>query len=152
MPLPEFVSFYASSTTTPALTTSYAVAPKFADLSASTVGVQGLGRTSTQTFLATVTAAALSSMTGITLKVQVSQDGANPTTADAGNWTDIEITNLADGTTAVEHTIAVAAGATAAATLGTTNASNAPYARVLVKSTGANAGAGDSARVTTRAH
>jgi hypothetical protein len=147
----EFVSFYATSATTPALTTSYAVAPKYADLSTSTVGVQGIGATSTQTFMATVTAALGSSMTGITLKVQVSEGGASATTAAATNWTDIEITNLATGTNSVEHTVSVSAGATATATFGTTNASNAPYCRVLVKSVGANASANESAKVTARA-
>lgn len=140
-----------SSTTTPALTTSYAVRPvrlaSDGSLTASTMPVadQGIGATEAQTFFVRVARANAGTLTGATFKLQVSYDGANSTTATAANWTDVQIANLADGSIAVEHTLSPAAGATAHGAFGTTGARNAPYARLLVRSTGGNAGAGESA-------
>lgn len=143
----SYLSASLSSTTTPALTTSYAVRPAYSTGAVMDVAKQSIGRTSTQTFFASVTQTVPGTMTGITLKVQVSFDGANSTTATAANWTDILITNIADGTTAIEHSITGVDGATACATYGTESGRNAPYMRVLVKSIGAAAATGESATV-----
>lgn len=147
MALATFTVAALSSTTTPALTTAYASRPTYADgVTVESSASQGFGRSLTQTFFASVTRAG-GAFTGITFKVQVSFDGANPLTAAAVNWTDIQIVNLADSTKAIEQSISPGANATACATYGTQDASNAPFVRVLVKSTGGNAGAGDSATI-----
>lgn len=149
----RFCTASQSSTTTPALTTAYAIRPVYIDNDGVAtsrvmlVGAQGIGMTRAQTFMATVTCANPQTLTGITFKIQVSYDGANATTAAATNWNDVEITNLADNTTAIEHTLSCGAGLTATANYGTTNATNAPYCRTLVKATGGNAVAGESATV-----
>tara|TARA_R110000868_G_scaffold396987_1_gene669515 strand:+ start:187 stop:651 length:465 start_codon:yes stop_codon:yes gene_type:complete len=144
---PRFLAASLSSTTTPALTTSYAVRPAYADGTVMAVANQSVGNSATQTFFASVTQTAPGTMTAITLKAQVSFDGANSTTATAANWTDVIITNLATGVTAIEHTLTGVDGATACATYGTESGRNAPYMRVCVKSVTANAAAGESATV-----
>lgn len=149
----RFCSASQSSTTTPALTISYAARPVYVDNDgAATTTVmdarsQGIGMSTAQTFTASVTQTVAGTMTGITLKAQVSYTGTDPTVAASAHWTDIEITDLADGATQVEHSITGSDGATVRATYGTTNATNAPYCRVLVKSIGANAAADESASV-----
>jgi hypothetical protein len=144
--MPSFRVASLDSTTTPALTTSYAVRPVY--MPAGTVVMdarnQGIGATERQTFLASVTRDAAGTMTAIVISVQISDDGANPTDATATNWRAVQITNLADNVSDDEHTLSVSAGATATANYGTTYVSNAPYSRVLVKSVTANAGVGDS--------
>lgn len=144
MPHPRsFIVAQLSSTTTPALTTTYAVRPAYANGTVMAVGEQGIGSSETQTFAASVTEASGGGFTGITFEVQVSADGANSTTAAATNWKSVKITNLNDGTVNNVQSVSVGAGATAVGVFGGTNCRNMPFTRVIVKSTGANAGAGD---------
>lgn len=144
-----FISAQLSSTTTPALTTAYAVRPAYSDGSVMLVAKQGLARTATQTFFAKAARAGAGTFTGITIKAQISDDGLNPTDATAANWTDILLEDLAVGAAslAIEHTLSPGAGATAYKRLGTTSARNAPYMRVLMKATGGAAAAGESGTV-----
>lgn len=136
-----------SSTTTPALSTSYDVRPADADGAAVDARSQSLGRTATQTYFARVTEASGGGMTGVAFKAQVSEDGADWDDPTAANWTDIYLVRLDDGVKLKEHTLSVGAGDTAHAAYGTTDNRNAPFSRVLLKSVGANAGAGDLASV-----
>lgn len=143
LPVPNYHALAMTSATTPALTTSYAVRPvNDADVVVDPAK-QGLGRCSTAAFYVKCTDTT-AGFTGATVKVQISHDGADATTAAAVNWIDVYSTNVATATVAIEHTITPGGGATAWMCLATESIRNAPYVRVLGKSTGANAGTGDT--------
>lgn len=155
----RFCSASLSSTTTPALTTSYAIRPAYVDndgiatATAMDVDKQGVGAIPTLGLFASVTQTTAGTMTAIVLKAQVSYTGTDPTTAAAANWTDILITNLSGaassstGATGIEHTITGVNDATVYAAFGTESNRNARYLRVLVKSVTGDAAAGESAVV-----
>jgi hypothetical protein len=154
MPLSRFCAAYLSSTTTPALTTTYAINP--VGLTAAgvadptrviAVGQVGVGACESITIFATVTQTVGGTMTGITLKAQVSDDGANPTTVAAANWTDIMIADLPTATAEIEKSVTGVDGSTVQAAFGTTSARGARHFRILLRSIGANAAAGESAAV-----
>lgn len=137
-----------SSTTTPALTTTYAVRPAYSDGRVMDVAKQGSGRISAATYFAKATEASGGGFTGISFKIQISQTGDNPTDATATNWITVSSTRLSDNTTAFEWTLSVGVGATAWDAYACAGILNAPFRRVLMKSTGANAGAGDLGIIT----
>lgn len=139
----SFHSLALTSATTPALTTSYAVRPVNVSDAVVDAGQQGIGAREAVMFFVKCTDTT-AGFTGGTVKAQVSYDGANSTTAAAVNWKDIYLTDVSTGTVAIEHTITPGAGATAWVALATTSTRNAPYVRVLGKSTGAAGGTGDT--------
>jgi hypothetical protein len=144
----SFIVASQSSTTTPALTTSYAVRPAYSDGRVMEVAKQAIGRLTGTTYFAKAVEAAGGGFTGINFKIQISQDGLNPTDASAVNWKTISSTRLSDNTTAFEWDLSVGVGATAWDVYACSGIRNAPYRRVLMKATGANAGAGDLGVIT----
>lgn len=141
--LPNYHALALTSATTPALTTSYAVRPVNSANVVVDPGEQGIGRCETAAFYVKCTDTT-AGFTGGTVKVQISHDGADATTAAAVNWIDVYCTNVASGAIAIEHTITPGAGLTAWMCLATESTRNAPYARVLGKATGASGGTGDT--------
>jgi len=141
----QFHSLALSSTTTPALVTSaYGIRPLNDAGVLVSPTYQGIGARATAAFFVKCVDSGVGTFTGATVKVQISYDGAAPTTAAATNWIDIYCTNVATASTAIEHTVTPSSGATAWLALATESTRNAPYVRVLGKATGGDAGSGDT--------
>lgn len=132
-----------TSATAPALTTSYAVGRY------NSTAARNAGASQAQQFTLKVTRANAGALTGATFKLQQSYDGANATTANAANWTDVCVVDLADTSGALQTavTVSASAGASAYKQVATSNLIGTVWYRWLVLSTGGNAGASESAAV-----
>ena len=114
-----------TSATTPALVLTY---PTGAEVAAAWARLN-LGAFDDTTIFFQFLRDAASAATGVTLKLQIAS------TDTEAEYVDVFSTLHTSGATAIEHTIAVAAGQTGFNAISTTNLRNAPFSRLLVHST-----------------